>query len=105
MGDQPKVSAGWQTWIGYGLSAVLVAAPLVMDSLDRGDSWQQIVLVVAGALLAAVTGKNRSDQAVALVGAGGHVGVVGGAAVLSSADQNVELSDSMPMDAHEPNAE
>lgn len=109
MGDQPKVSAGWQTWFGYGFSLLLVAAPAILAALDSGDPWQKVVLAVAGALLAAAlagsTGKNRSNQAVALINRDLISGATGGSPMLSSAEQNVELSDSMPMDAHEPNAE
>lgn len=64
---QPKVSWGGQSWIGYGLAVLLTAIPLVLEALERGDTWPQVAMIVAGAVVAVATGRNRSDQASELI--------------------------------------
>lgn len=64
----PSVPAKVQTWLGYGFSVALALTPLVAwlatVPLDEGLN---AALVAAGTILAGVTGKNRSDQAKALI--------------------------------------
>lgn len=63
----PRVTVRVQTIAGYLGAAAAALTPLVayMASLPMPEGVQVTLLVISGAL-AAITGKNRSDQAVAL---------------------------------------
>lgn len=66
------VKRGLQTWIGYGTTAVGYLAVVVLALLQAADAgsidlppWLYGLLVSLATLAGMVTGKNRSDQAVA----------------------------------------
>lgn len=72
-GPPAKVTKGLQTWIGYGLTAASIAAVIVLALLQAADAGSidlppQIysVLLLAATVLGGITGRNRSDQAVAI---------------------------------------
>lgn len=61
---QRKVSAGWQTWQGYGYAAASgLGAVLGLADVLHMPSWLVATFAGLSAVLVALTGKNRSDQA------------------------------------------
>lgn len=66
-----EVSKGLQTWFGYGaavagpVSAIILAILQNADAVASMPPWLYAILVGASPLLIAITGKNRSDQAIA----------------------------------------
>lgn len=68
------VGKGLQTLVGYG-GAALAALAVLLDPVVNPDlpPHMRVALLAAAAFLAAVTGKNRSDQAQAKDAAAGQV--------------------------------
>lgn len=67
-------SKGLNTWVGYGLSLLMLLAGALLTGLQATDVtdqpvWVQLALTALGTALAGLTGKTRSDQAIALTNA------------------------------------
>jgi hypothetical protein len=61
-----KVDVGVQTVAGYAASIGTLATPLIAFAADQNlPVAVQVTLIIVGAALAGITGKNRSDQKVA----------------------------------------